>query len=247
KVGAFSRGGVNDSTRQVYTILRAARVYAATFREDTAVFYTETWPEDSDTGLPTDVAVMDGLGVARRLPETHDLYENIQADLASLSADVSIPSEEIDDALDNVFFMVQAPEVQIQPLSEGACARVFLSETMYTAHLNYVCLYDLRGWVPEDLADVPPLIEPRENPYAPGAPRITFPAHVFRPSGMLDGAYGDSGRTLLWVGAAPDAPLEDRYFENEGTDYETLSIVELHPATGRVKISEDIKVREFSP
>ncbi|MCP4642317.1 MAG: type II secretion system protein, partial [bacterium] len=84
KVGAFSRGGVNDSTRQVYTILRAARVYAATFREDTAVFYTETWPVDSDTGLEIDTAVAAGLGVARRVPETHDLYENIQFTLEAL-------------------------------------------------------------------------------------------------------------------------------------------------------------------
>lgn len=72
RMGAFSQNGVDDSAREVYGTLRAARSHAANERVDTAVVYNLKRVEDSLWGGdPDDPAddqlIADSVGIARKM------------------------------------------------------------------------------------------------------------------------------------------------------------------------------------
>lgn len=191
-----ARAHMGDTARDVYAMLRAARVYSSTYRVDTAIVYTLAEREDSVTGLP--VTVVDGIGTAYR------------------------------DPVSGQFVLVSAPEGRLRTFSGYTCIQnMTVAAAQYG--LDGVELYDIESGAFS-------LVTPR-LPFD-GNPDL-FPAHVFRPTGMLEGAESNNARIRIYVGPSPDADWEDRFSDEDLTELVAPVQVHLYPATGRVKIARE--------
>lgn len=242
KLGAFSSDAKGDGARELQNMLKAARVYAATFRVDTAVYYTLAEKDDAVSDDGTVIDVIDGFGLARALTDKERREQRV-----ALAAAWGLSGDGLETMLDRAFFPVQGREGALRLMPYGACLP---NPAPITNHLG---MQSINLYMDEDL-DGNPFNEDLNldgsagDPAWPRVRRTTpdfleydvaygFPAHVFRPTGEVLVGYGVPPRVVLEVSPSPDAPLDEQYVEYvSASDNNPVDPVpvQLYAATGRV-------------
>jgi len=272
--GAFARNDVEDAARDLHRMLLAARTYAATYHVDAAVVYTIARKTDSISDR--DVFVLDGMAMARAL-RAGEIDHLVGRFRNSPDRDSALAAAALADAPRPVFVLVNGEEGKIRLFKNRCCVMYNpfnrLSQTNWlgedTGEPNrYRRLNRDIGLVDILLFDVP------LNPDEVGgelrriAPRhgldygihqdelfmsrpYTFPAHVFRPDGVLATSSPKLSFTVP-VGPSPEAPEALRFREApSGSDEEGLrfpyELIQLHATTGRAKFMGREKLREENP
>ena len=258
KIGGFLSSRSDDAARELYGILRAARMYSITFRTDTAVFYSVTAHEDTLDGGPSYVA--DGFGIARRA----DVNE--RARIAEFFADQGLSNLAALDRASNSYVAVESREAYYQQMPRGTCitgyadvslgpSNEFIDQTIMELPPQDPDLFrdavEERGMVPiflfhhsdQDGLDVV-AFNSTDALWVVDNVSYSYPAHVFKSSGdML--ANSPVARFVVNVGPAPDAPVDERFTDapndDEGDDNNPVMVapvrIELFRTTGRVKIT----------
>ncbi len=197
--GWFTASKSAFAARELFTMLKAASVYAGTYNVDTAVAYAGRLVDDSETGVE-DVPVADRLVLARRLSR-EEITALIEAGVAlQFNAELYVP--------------VLGPEGVFRPLPNQTCILPDLFEVELNTTTNqYVSITGLRGVQLFDL-DTQTLIEPRAGlDYAlDGTLALSFPAHVFKADGSMIVPAGHRQRFRVRAGVMPDQEFTDRFY-----------------------------------
>lgn len=266
RMGVFSRDAMGGSARTVMNMLRAARVYGATFRTETGVVYVLNRVEDSRNGAPQIIA--DGIGMARKPTEEEFKYLEDSGQIGPFST-----AFERENFRRHFFALVGDAEGSIRSLNRGTCIDAQVDDIDYQPYQLYP-----EGDPPSDPPDPIELqllavesggasrqglfpvrlyrfsrnasgdLQASEIPPRPGLDALSlggmplneyFPAHVFRPSGEMKllPYEPSTARFEIRVNASPDARLQDRFTEsNLAVD---VVRIELNKFSGRVRILEE--------
>lgn len=212
--GLFGTDPLELASRELYTLLTAARIYATTYNVETAVAYAVASSEDSETGMIT--TVIDGMAMVRLLK---------RSELGSVCPDVQFE---------------ETPYVPVAD-REGVF-RLFKDDACILGDWDGSLQFDNSMTAVAILDDGECYrIEPRS--LSSGMVNLNalwgdrFPAHVFRPSGEVD-SVSLRQRVILRLGYLPSADPDRRF---GGQDYfpenEVSEEVWLYMATGRAKVA----------
>ena len=248
----YGRNNIDNAARDVYTLLRAANVYASTFRVNTAVVYTVRTASDSVFNAPA--MVVNGIGMAR----ARAFSEEELAQLTSEGEDATVISR-IRENPDSVYVLVLSEEGQLRKLPNYSCIQsassdmsvlelaanpIEFGERMTDRGMRSIILYnedriadDLTGAMTSRFTRIAPDLG-TEFAGSPALPQA-FPAHVFSPVGIMVTPDTLGARFVLPVGSAPDSDPEDRFVNLDDLSQGPIAPIniELYPATGRVKIA----------
>jgi prepilin-type N-terminal cleavage/methylation domain-containing protein len=235
---------MRTSARELYALLAAAKVYAATHNVPTAVVYGLTEKMD-DSHWGTTIQVIDSVAVVRGF-KTPEEVKALKRDVTPLSGPLDSYFQPI--AHEDGSFNRLSNNVVLLPLVFDDNRWVFDDDTLFITEKD-------TGFVPVRLArseeiagaeigatkyiEISPL---SKYPYEDDSPdNIVFPAHVFLPSGIMKKPLGGSERFKLHVGPRPDDSEEVRFEKTAGAlDYGQPKYVQifLYPSTGRVAVAE---------
>ncbi len=245
RMGAFSRDELGSSGRTVLNMLRAARVYSATFRTDAAVIYFLKKVEDSRDNAPQVVA--DAVAMARR------------ASFAELRSVFDEPTARTMDNERRHYFVVGGGEGGITPLERGACVQARVGNladnpvqdqllgTMPTNLMRQgvfpVKLYTYTpasGGTPASISEVVPRSGLDDVTWGWTTAPLTqfFPAHVFRPNGEMRTERDETpGRLEVRLNFSPDMNPKDRFLVG---NKEVAGVrVEINRFTGRSRMVDE--------
>lgn len=257
KFGGFMNNKKDLAARELYGVLRAARISSITYRNDTAVVYIVRPRADNYSGAQA--FVVDGFGMATRA--TKDQYERVIANTA------------YEDLLeDEVFVLAQDPQAKFRNMPNNTAVVSHLTaEESQILRVNNILdlppatLADFKGpvgteglaargmrivylfQVPDNSDDALEPLDAFPNTSMDNTLANAYPAHVFNPTGEL-GVPGSSlepwkERITIAVGPSPDAPKDERFAvnpEETGASAPVLAspvLIEVYRSTGRVQIA----------
>jgi len=233
RFGFFSRNETQLGARELYKVLSATRVLAATNRVDTAVAYAVTSKrQDSLTGeYPKSI---ESYAVVQNVPEGYKL--------------LGVDGNEVTDKSTRALAFVPVEGMQeaatFRPMPQGTA---LLAQDAYGDGENplrgslkgihiYLGEYEYdpsqRYWL---------FRASEELTQADGT--YDFPAHVFTPSGRMEWSNSDKERREINVGYPPDADPVERFASPDSVDPQNVRLsdfrtikLELYRGTGRVQI-----------
>jgi prepilin-type N-terminal cleavage/methylation domain-containing protein len=259
-----SRDEMSRSARTLYTMLRAARIYASANRVDTAVVYRL----DNAWQNPDPVQWMNNRTFEEVNNEFPGAVERIQDSLTGDTVRVGqaiavvrkLKPEELKQlnlsTADQIFVPVEAEEGEFEEfpgdmsLLFAVPGQVFLAvnQVRYPSGGDPAPVLNEQVKLGMTPIDVDFLAGPEaqsdgsvrfvSRPPRSDNVRFRFPAHVFKPSGALDVPGSTLERFTVLIGPQPDAPLEERFVDPAITSPEGLRSIpiNLHRSTGRVEI-----------
>jgi len=189
--GLFTSNKSQLAARELFTVLRAAKIYATTHNVETAVAYGGLLVLDSfsDENVP----VVDSVAVVRRLKRSELLLHNLGANQV-------------------LFVPISSGDGGFRRLPNDTCILPDIFEydpdlEISTTGLRAIVMWDLENGLP---------IEPRLD-YILGDPNDDFddifPAHRFSPEGaLLVDSNLSQQRLRFRVGVLPSAEPSDRFF-----------------------------------
>jgi len=216
RLGLFTSNKAQLAAREVFTVLRAAKIYAVTYNVETAVAYGINIVEDSF--LPEGnggalLAVVDSMTIVRRLKR--DEMIELKQNGALLNKSFKDPP----------FVPVREGSSEFKQLPNGTCILPDFFEYNYEVGysetgLDEILIFDTlegrflkpRTWfTPDDTGKVNPFI----LAYGQSPSPDVFPAHRFSSEGALL-ADTPKQRLKFRVGILPDADPTDRFFVDIG-------------------------------
>lgn len=242
RMGAFSNDDLGDSARSVYGMLRAARVYATTFRTETAVVYTLQRANDSRDDA--EQTIVDGVGLCRKMTDGEVRH--------------LLGASPTSDRGRRAFTLVGSQEGRFKRLLDGTCIRaavdnitVDLDDQLLGEELNgasrqglfLVRVYQITEQADGSLQTVriaPRIATPKFKSNSSLAD--LFPAHVLKPSGEVKDEHATQVRLAVLVARSPDVPSRDRFVEymSANPQEEVPGVrVELNKLSGRVKMTDE--------
>lgn len=257
---ADSRNELSNSSRELYSVLRAARIYASTYRVRTAVAYNlNMYVDDPQLDEPGPIMdtfdgsftrVIDRYAMVRELrPEEKERINAVRRaadkDDYAFSSSVFVPV----DAPEGTFTAFQGDSVVLlrDPVTRNPY--YFRDAAPYVPGYGEDNLLFVMGMTDVLVLDAITALDFAEAGFEPS--ETPFPAHVFRPTGVIESinpnamrALGESlgisfsipERVTLHVAPTPAAGVERRFLDGPGTDLRTIPI-HLHRSTGRVRIA----------
>ncbi|MBI2422499.1 MAG: prepilin-type N-terminal cleavage/methylation domain-containing protein [Candidatus Hydrogenedentes bacterium] len=218
---SFASDALQRSTRDVFTVLKAARIYASTHSVNTAVVYT-----------------------LDRLPATDPMTGNAVREI--IAAAVMYRNENTEDAAYGLYLAAPGEQGEFELLETG----VVIPLWDITAERNGTPYYfaggrDIAGPSCQDLQNLPLLgmaavqaIVYEDN----GPVARTFAAHVFQPSGRMQFTVCDGSappeRVEFFVAPSVTEDLGVRLVNPENTASERIyTPIRLYRSTGRVEIA----------
>jgi prepilin-type N-terminal cleavage/methylation domain-containing protein len=213
RMGPTPTRTVNTAARELFTVLKGARIYATTFNVETVVSYTLNTPVDTLTELPC--PILDSVAIGRLMSRD----ERGRLDVAAALWEGGVPSDA------PVFVPLMNSEGRFEPMRGGTG---IISQECFGAG-SWAHYLDTRGLTPVILFDLEALqlIWPRSVPQGtltgdmyelysrlalPSASEsspLLFPGHVYLPSGGMR-VGGAHQRARLSVGLLPGADPNDR-------------------------------------
>ena len=201
--GWFTSGKTAFAARELFTVLKAARVYASTYNVETAVAYGGRLVTDSelarDSAINHIVPVADSVVLARRLKRDELILYGLPAN----SGDIFVPLRS-----DEGVFRVLPKQMAVLPdlfKVEGTSPNFVSSTGLWPLRI-----YDTEAGV---------FFQPRADYALPGAVPSSFPAHRFLPDGSLRKPESlPTQRFTIRVGARPDLSYKDRFHSNPDKD-----------------------------
>lgn len=213
RAGNSSADKVNRASRELFTIIRSAKVYAATHNVRTAIAYVGTPQagparvEDSVSG--DTVPVVDSIALVRQLTR-NEMIELIENGVLPAG---TIPKDEVYVPLktrDGAFTRLPEETCILPDIFEVETVNSFGSTvTISSTGLTSIRIYD---------SSAGKFISPREN-YGlrkPNDDLRVFPGHKFSPEGRLivNDNFGRQ-RIVFHVGVLPNVDPSDRFYLNE--------------------------------
>lgn len=235
-----ARDELNRSVRELYSLMRAARIYAATFNVNTAVVYNLDNFEPLDGGaLINPEPVMDSVtGMHVRVVTAAAMMHQLPRTSGSFAGGyVPVPGENgqfktfagdmvvylNDPVSGETYYYAHASRFQNQGLNVNAGE----VERVHELGMNDSVAVYLEGYGP--LADPNLVVDPLSDP------TVLFPAHVFKPSGRL--AVGGQERFSVYIGPSPAEELRIRFVDPENPGEMIFKTIHMYRSTGRVKIA----------
>jgi len=236
RLGFFSRNETQRGAQELYKLLSATRVLAATNRVNTALAYGFTYKSDSFSGQS--VKTIESFAIVQKVP----------ADCKLIVNDVEITDQSMRDLA-----FVPAAEMQgvsiFRPLPQNTA---LLAEESYAGDEN-----ELYGSLKTAIH-----IYPGEYDYDPSkrswsfrsngeltqadGSDTNFPAHVFTPAGRMEWSNPVKERCEIHVAYPPDADPVERLVNPETADPQRIKLsdfraidLELYRGTGRVRIKRE--------
>lgn len=264
QLGIIGRNAVDMSSRELLTMLKAARIYAGTHNVDTAVVYAINELPDIDTPDATDaVEFMDAVGILRRVRDAElpyfdagidqhvdELVQSRQVDAGDapalrLDLKAHLRSSETGDM--NAFTPIRGGVAILEPLMDGAVIATYSGTFPPNPP---VVVQAVEAWA-EGRAGMCAVhivdengarIEPRKPTLAYAPPSATqgncYPAHVFKPSGVLQTPGTEVSRFLVSVIPSPDSAQDERFYLDPATNTQRPvppAQVQIYSATGRIE------------
>lgn len=227
----LSTANMRTASRELYALLAATKVYAATHNVPTAVVYGIR--EMGDSHLGKRIQVIDSVAVVRGFKEPDEVTAlrdylqktDPQKDITSYFRPITHEQGNFNRLSNNVALL---PLVYDEP------------DWVFDEHEMNISAKET-GFVPVWLARVEEGgvagLDPLRDFESPRA----FPAHVFLPSGIMRKPAGASERLKLHVGPMPDEAPSLRFETTDGavnTGRPRFMQLFLFPSTGRVAIAE---------
>jgi prepilin-type N-terminal cleavage/methylation domain-containing protein len=243
RFGFFSRNETQQGARELYKVLSAARVLAASNRVKTAMAYAFTYKSDSLTGQST--KTIESYAVVQKLPQGYQLI-------------VKGTKETDDDVLDHAFvpvtemrdgasiFRAMPPDTALLAAESYGNGDDKEENGLYyslIAEESYIRIYP--GEYTYDEAERCWSFRSDDGPLTtePGGEDTDFPAHVFTPSGRMEWSQSGKERCKIHVAYPPDADPVERFVKPESVDPQNIKLsdfrtidLELYRGTGRVQI-----------
>lgn len=263
RAGGFASNDPDTAARQLFASLKAARIYATTYRVDTAVVYGLAVANDSATGNP--VQIINSYGVVRKL--TSQEIHSIRLQAGCTGEPALVPGN-----ANVAYVLISDYEAKFRRLPENACVisvdnsyelapGVFADGAAGNEGLIPIVLYE--AFMGEDpcnpggerllYARIDPARGGKLMDFAgtvvPELELFAMPAHIFTSAGTMEPQSSPVARFSLNVAPVPDASLEDRFTIHPGDiDPDTgnpvpdgvLKVparIELFRTTGRVKMT----------
>lgn len=189
RTGLFTANKADLAARELFTILRAAKIYATTYNVETAVAYGGRIVEDSDSGQL--VPIVDSVAIVRRL-------KRAEANALGFGPE------------DLIFFPLRTREGIFGRLPSETCVLPDIFKVEQDTGLSSTRLAEIRIWD----VDAGELFAPRADYDLNGDESVeenTFPAHLFSPEGSIIAPEG-ANRITLRVGVLPNAEFSNRFF-----------------------------------
>ncbi|HRT65944.1 MAG TPA: prepilin-type N-terminal cleavage/methylation domain-containing protein [Candidatus Hydrogenedentes bacterium] len=231
RLGYFSRNDLQATARELHSMLKAAKIYAATYRVNTAVAYSVVPVIDSITGAT--VEIIDAAALVYKFPQDiknlttfHDQFQD--QDDSNKDKDDFVP---ITASLTGAFFRSTKQDtcVLIQGPSNYDLKRTLNTVRIYRVEPQLSENNELRF----DAYPVETLPAYRDK-Y-----RDKFFAHIFKPGGQVivsDPSLPERFRML--VGYRPDRSTTERYVDETRTQLR-VETIELSQNTGRVQLVQE--------
>lgn len=251
RLGLLSRDELSRTSREVHSLLRAARLYAATYRVNAAVVYSldnYVDPRDNPTNTPGLVEPpVDSLtgqlaryitsaAVMYQLPNSGSTWLNGGSDGYVVAPDYARGFQALPE---NMGVLLKDPTSNYQQVYWNHNPR-FAPADNASASPKGVAQLGMFPGAESYQADDAITVILDGGPYGNGgAISAQFPAHVFTPAGRLL-ADGTKERYTIFVGPKPDAVIDDRLINADSlaeTDNLVGSEIEIYRSTGRVKIA----------
>jgi prepilin-type N-terminal cleavage/methylation domain-containing protein len=235
RFGFFSRNETQQGARELYKVLSAARVLAATNRVDTALAYAFTYKSDSLRDQKT--KTIESFAVVQKVPDSYKLVvDGNEVTDRSLRDLAFVPVEGMQGVSTFRAMTQDSALLAEDTFSDG--------ENELYGSVKFICVY--RGEYQYD---------PNERSWSfyasekltwrdlDGTDKDTFPAHVFTPSGRMEWSNPGKERRKIHVGYPPDADPVERFVNPETVDPQNIKLsdfrtidLELYRGTGRVQI-----------
>jgi hypothetical protein len=210
KMGMFSTDRVSGSARELYALLRAAKVYAAANGCEAGLAYGAPVPMitvmDVEIGAPR--RIMNSVFMVRALNDR-------ERSSLGLTGDWYVPLQNTNGRIE-LMLKNTCVYLDVQPYNPADLADPSESG------LSEVNVCELDGL---------PMFE-----WQVGVPAVVFPAHVFKPSGMMK-TDSAKQRFRVHVGLDPNQSPSQRFIDTAGGREEVLRTLELYATTGRVKVA----------
>lgn len=208
---------LQNASREVYSTLRAAQIYAASNRVDTAVAFMYRTDLDSQTGVERQI--LDGYAILRRItPQEIDVWSNVFTTAHNL---------------DWMFVPLQTPEGSFTRIEEGTSVLIDYDNP---GTISMRGLEGVQVFAPEPngvfrfITPTPGIDYPLDS--LPNS----FGAFIFSPGGvMVSTALPE--RFEVRMGLLPSEEADLRHVDDANTEERFIQI-ELYKSTGRVKIAK---------
>jgi len=232
KFGFFSRNETQQGARELYKVLSATRVLAATNRVNTAVAYAVTYEPDSL--IPgQNTKTIGSFAIVQKLPEGYELIVGGTKVTDEVVLDMAfVPATE----MQGVGIFRPMPQdtalLAVQSYADEENGLYGSSENIHIYPGEYSYDAGERRWS---------FRSDGELTQADGTD-TSFPAHVFTPSGRMEWSK-DKERCKIHVAYPPDADTVERFADLKEIDPENIKLsdfrtidLELYRGTGRVQI-----------
>lgn len=238
QAGLLSGNKSNLAGRELFNMLRAAKVYAGTYNVDTALAYSVRTVDDSFSF--ENVGIVDAMGLVRRLKraELSEFGFNEEDELyAPVGTGDGVFNFMANDSclLQDLFFEYN-PRMGELVYADRALSRIVIID------LNREVLEPMRPRLNANLApDSLGIFMDNPNDQS----QYAFPAHVFNPSGEVTG-FTAKQRVKLRVGPLPTADPDERFVNpaliiNPDNIHDPANLIHtevtLYTAMGRVKVA----------
>jgi prepilin-type N-terminal cleavage/methylation domain-containing protein len=252
RLGFGARDEVNRSASELYSMLRAAKLYAVTYRVNTAVVYNL----DNYQSAATNPANTPGLAAAITDTVTGGLARTITGAAIMYQLRDSRQNYLDGSGGEDAFVLVPQADTEFRALPEGAAVLLVDPDTGQLLYSSHRPRYEGDSG---DVAGGPAVLGMRGitailsgGPWGDGPVRSEqFLAHVFTPAGKLDAPPISAGnmpterqrlRILVGPGPAldPEVRLIDASFygfvRSDGSLNLVAIPVEIYPTTGRINL-----------
>ncbi len=239
-LGVFSRNELQNTARELHSLLGAARIYSSTYRVDTAVVYS-----------------LDNF-VSAELPNVGPLAEpvidSVTNDTVRVIRAAAIMYQLREGPFQDYYVPVPRKQGDFKAFPGGMVVLLSDPDTLVPVYTSFEPRYNEDPGVNalgmnhtvEAILDGGPFALPGD-PAFDNPVTAFFPAHLFTPAGQLDDGDGDMERYRILVAPSPDEDIDNRLIDLN--DYR-LSVdldgnpvrnvlgieIEIYRATGRIKV-----------
>lgn len=212
------------AARDVFTLLKAARVYASTHNVETALVYGGNMVQDSEIAGNPCVPIIDSVMLARRIKREEMIRIN-----------QFFPGTFTDLGTSNVFVPITTADggFRILPKQMVVLPDVFTVQDVNGQFISRTGLYGVQVYEPDAAAYLEPRTDTCEGSttqgsvldYSVDSLGLSFPAHRFQPDGSVRVDDGIPQRLRFRIGSRPDMTYQDRFYTNPESDVLTSTDV----------------------
>lgn len=212
RMGVFGGQKAELAGRELFTMLRAARVHATTFNAETAVVYGIEYTSDSANDGGPVLPIATSYAIVRKVRREEIernvyplLVDEVNAINGSVAAAQAIQPTD-------VYVPIEGVEGSFKRFENETCVLPDIFEVYTSTNNNETSntgLQDIVVWDPISEFFMTPVFDYRVG----GASNLpnSFPAHVFQVNGALSAVGLPRQRVTLRAGLRPDSEIADRF------------------------------------